>query len=132
MPLRPPKDLNIELESLEDGKSFTLSNIYFKTNSYQINSIIKEVLIEFSNYLKVNNTLVIEINGFTDNIGDKMDNQLLSKNRAKVVRDLVLSEGIDEKRVLFNGYGEEFPVADNISESGRAINRRTEFRIIRQ
>jgi outer membrane protein OmpA-like peptidoglycan-associated protein len=127
-----PKDLNIELESLEDGKSFTLSNIYFKTNSYQINSIIKEVLIEFSNYLKVNNTLVIEINGFTDNIGDKMDNQLLSENRAKVVRELVLSEGIDEKRVLFNGYGEEFPVSDNISESGRAINRRTEFRIIRQ
>ena len=90
------------------------------------------MLIEFSNYLKVNNTLVIEINGFTDNIGDKMDNQLLSENRAKVVRELVLSEGIDEKRVLFNGYGEEFPVADNISESGRAINRRTEFRIIRQ
>ena len=48
---RSPKDLNIELESLEDGKSFTLSNIYFETNSYQINSIIKEVLIEFSNYL---------------------------------------------------------------------------------
>jgi len=127
-----PKNLNIELESLEDGKSFTLSNIYFETNSYQINSIIKEVLIEFSNYLKINNALVIEINGFTDNIGDKADNQLLSENRAKVVRELILSEGIAENRVLFNGYGEQFPVSDNISELGRAINRRTEFRIIRQ
>ena len=127
-----PKDLNVELESLEDGKSFNLNNIYFETNSYQINSIIKEVLIEFSNYLKVNNSLVIEINGFTDNIGEKVDNQLLSENRAKVVRELILSEGIAESRVLFNGYGEQFPVSDNISELGRAINRRTEFRIIRQ
>ena len=127
-----PKDLNIELESLENGKSFNLSNIYFETNSYQINPIIKEVLIEFTNYLKINNELVIEINGFTDNVGDESDNQLLSENRAKVVRELVLLEGIPENRVLFNGYGEQFPVADNISESGRAINRRTEFRIIRQ
>jgi len=127
-----PKDLNIELESLENGKSFNLSNIYFETNSYQINPIIKEVLIEFANYLKMNNELVIEINGFTDNVGNESDNQLLSENRAKVVREFVLLEGIPERRVLFNGYGEQFPVANNISDKGKAINRRTEFRIIRQ
>ncbi|MDC0249598.1 OmpA family protein [Flavobacteriales bacterium] len=127
-----PQDLNIELESLEDGKSFRLSNIYFETNSYQINPIIQEVLIEFADYLKINNKLVIEINGFTDNIGNESDNQLLSENRAKAVRDLVLSEGVQENRVLFNGYGERFPIADNISDKGRATNRRTEFRIISQ
>jgi len=127
-----PKNLNIELESLEDGKSFNLNNIYFETNSYQINSIAREVLIEFSSYLEVNQNLIIEINGFTDNIGDEVDNQLLSENRAKAVCQLILSVGIAENRVLFNGYGEQFPVADNITKEGRAQNRRTEFRIIRQ
>ena len=127
-----PKNLNIALESLEDGKSFNLSNIYFETNSYQLNSIAQEVLFEFSAYLKVNRNMIIEINGYTDNIGKSADNQLLSENRAKAVYELIIANGIAGDRLLYNGYGEQFPVADNDSEKGRATNRRTEFRIIRQ
>ena len=127
-----PIKLNIELESLKDGKSFNLSNIYFSTNSYEINHVVKQVLIEFANYLKINNSLVIEINGFTDDIGNPFANQVLSENRARSVRDIILSEGISSTRVLFNGYGERFPVAENTSKEGRAKNRRTEFKIIKK
>tara|TARA_B100001142_G_C14332559_1_gene654685 strand:- start:989 stop:2893 length:1905 start_codon:yes stop_codon:yes gene_type:complete len=127
-----PMKLNIELESLENGKSFNLSNIYFQTNSYDINNVVREVLIEFANYLKINNNLVIEINGFTDDIGDESKNQTLSENRAKSVREIILLEGISPDRVLFNGYGEQFPIAKNTFKEGRAKNRRTEFKIIRQ
>ena len=86
---------------------------------------------EFAKYLELN-TLIIEINGFTDNIGEKKDNQLLSENRAKTVRDLVVMQGISENRVFYNGYGESFPVSSNDTEIGRGKNRRTEFRIISQ
>ncbi len=127
-----PMKLNIELESLENGKSFNLSNIYFQTNSYDINNVVREVLIEFANYLKINNNLAIEINGFTDDIGDESKNQTLSENRAKSVREIILLEGISPDRVLFNGYGEQFPIAKNTFKEGRAKNRRTEFKIIRQ
>ena len=127
-----PKNLNIALESLENGKSFNIEDIYFETNSYQINAMAKNVLLEFAAYLNLNSNLIIEINGFTDDIGDNEDNQLLSENRAKAVRNLILSEGIAEVRVAFNGYGEQFPVANNSMEKGRAKNRRTEFKIIRQ
>mgnify|MGYP001341611065 CR=1 FL=1 len=92
----------------------------------------KEILIEFAKYLKINKNLVIEINGFTDNVGEKVDNQLLSENRSKAVRDLILSEGISEKRVFYNGFGESFPLSSNDTEKGRAMNRRTEFKIISQ
>jgi len=127
-----PKNLNIELESLEDGKSFSLSDIYFETNSYQINSMAKYVLFEFSAYLKVNRNMVIEINGFTDDVGEDDVNKLLSENRARAVYDLLISNEITSDRLLFNGYGELFPVAGNATKKGRAKNRRTEFRIIRQ
>jgi len=127
-----PKNLNIELEFLEDGKSFNLSNIYFETNSYQINAIAQDVLMEFTAYLKMNKKIIIEINGFTDDVGDDVANQLLSENRAKAVYEIIILNGIARDRLLFNGYGEQFPVVDNASEKGRATNRRTEFRIIRQ
>ena len=124
--------MNIELESLEEGKSFTIKDIYFEHNLYQINPVAKQVLIEFIGYLKLNKTLVIEINGFTDNIGADNDNLLLSKNRAKAVYDLIATRGIFSSRLSYNGYGEQFPKADNATEKGRANNRRTEFKIIRQ
>ena len=124
--------LNIALESLEEGKSFSLSDIYFETNSFQINPMAKNILFEFSVYLKVNINMVIEINGFTDDVGGEDLNQLLSENRAIAVYDLLISNGIEADRILFNGYGELFPVAGNTTEKGRARNRRTEFRIIRQ
>ena len=127
-----PSDLDISLQSLEEGRSFNIDNIYFDNNSFQINDKVKEVLIEFANYLKVNHKLVIEINGFTDNIGEVVDNQLLSENRAKVVSHLILSEGISDERISFNGYGELYPIADNSTEKGRSKNRRTEFRIIKK
>ena len=127
-----PSNLDITMQSLENGRSFNIDNIYFDNNSFEIKPVTKEVLIEFAKYLRVNKTLIIEINGFTDDIGEGFDNQLLSENRAKVVRQLILSEGISDNRILFNGYGESFPIADNSTAKGRSKNRRTEFKIIKQ
>jgi outer membrane protein OmpA-like peptidoglycan-associated protein len=125
-----PTEFNIELQSLEKGKSFNISNIFFPTNSYEINDLAQEVLIEFSSYLKLNNSLVIEVNGFTDDIGDFSDNQILSENRASAVRDLILKNGISADRIKFNGFGELNPIVPNKDEKSRGANRRTEFRII--
>jgi outer membrane protein OmpA-like peptidoglycan-associated protein len=127
-----PANLDFELHSLEKGRSFDLSDIYFESNSYQISSIAKNVIFEFTAYLKLNNNMKIEINGFTDNIGESIVNQILSENRAKVVYELLIANGLDKERLSYNGYGEQFPRVNNTSISNRAQNRRTEFRIIRQ
>ena len=118
------------MHALEEGRSFNIENIYFDNNSFEVKEMARQVLIEFSDYLNVNNNLVIEINGFTDNVGDIISNQVLSENRAKAVYDLILSSGITKERLSFNGFGEQFPISDNLLESGRAKNRRTEFKII--
>lgn len=127
---RSPGTLDFKMQALSEGKSFKIDNVYFENNSYKINTVAREVLVEFAKYLEVNKSLIIEINGFTDNIGEKEYNQLLSENRARVVRDLILEQGISLSRVSYNGFGESFPVSSNDTEGGRSKNRRTEFRII--
>ena len=125
-----PSTLNIDLEQLSAGSSFKIDNIYFATNSYEINQVSGQVINEFINYLRVNKSIVIEINGYTDNVGSSADNQILSENRAKSVYEYIISNGIQKNRISYNGFGEEFPVDNNDSEEGRSKNRRTEFKII--
>ena len=67
-----PAELDIKLDSLESNKSFTIENIYFDNNSYQIKPLSEQVLVEFSKYLLINNSLKIEISGFTDDVGGDM------------------------------------------------------------
>ncbi len=125
-----PSNLDFKMQSLAAGKSFKIDNIYFANNSYEINEVARQVLLEFAIYLKQNKDLIIEINGFTDNIGNKLDNQLLSENRARAVCNLILAQGISASRVSYNGFGENNPVSSNDTEKGRSDNRRTEFKII--
>ena len=93
---------------------------------------VYHLILEFSDYLLVNNNLIVEINGFTDNVGEKSYNQSLSERRAFAVYNLVLAKGVGANRITFNGYGEKFPIADNYSVVGKAKNRRTEIRVIKQ
>ena len=127
-----PSDVHFKMQYLAKGRSFNIDNIYFANNSYEVNLSTREVMVEFAKYLEINKNLIIEINGFTDNIGDRVDNQLLSENRAKAVRDLILAQGISSSRVSYNGFGENSPISSNDTEEGRSDNRRTEFRIISQ
>ena len=70
------------------------------------------------------------VEGHTDAIGSDAYNQGLSERRANAVRDVLVNQhGIDSSRVSSVGYGESRPVADNDSESGRAINRRVEAEV---
>jgi outer membrane protein OmpA-like peptidoglycan-associated protein len=72
----------------------------------------------------------LEINGFTDNIGEEADNIVLSQLRAQNVANYLYSKGVEISRIRVNGYGEAFPKATNDTPEGQAINRRVEFKII--
>jgi outer membrane protein OmpA-like peptidoglycan-associated protein len=56
----------------------------------------------------------------------------LSNNRAKSVVTYLISKGITATRLSAKGFGETQPVADNKSEEGKALNRRTEMKVISQ
>lgn len=65
-----------------------------------------------------------KIEGHTDNTGSYQMNKNLSLQRAQSVYDYLVKSGIKPNRLKVFGYGPDFPVADNSTETGKALNRR--------
>jgi outer membrane protein OmpA-like peptidoglycan-associated protein len=72
----------------------------------------------------------IAIEGHTDSVGKEASNMRLSQRRAEAVQDYVVSKGISPDRLEAIGFGPTKPVASNKTARGRALNRRTEFRVV--
>lgn len=123
----PPKTVNIEVKKIREGTVIKLNNIYFEINSAHLNEKSKISLDNFVEFLTINPAVKITLYGHTDNIGDEQSNYVLSKKRAKAVRDYLINKGIKANRVDYKGFGEEKPIASNDTPEGRAKNRRTEF-----
>jgi len=124
------KTEKVAIKPIEVGQSYTINDINFATNSYEITPRIILVLNEFIDFLKINNTLKIAINGYTDNVGNPEENMILSENRSKAVYDYLILEDVDPTRLSSKGFGQNNPIASNETEEGRAKNRRTEFVIL--
>jgi len=72
--------------------------------------------------------LKLEIDGYTDSVGDSAHNLDLSKRRALAVQTVLVSQfGIDAARLTSNGFGQTKPIGSNDTPDGRAANRRVEF-----
>lgn len=123
---------NIALQPIEVNASVVLNNIFFDTNKFDLKPESQVELDKLVQLLNENPTLKVEISGYTDNVGTPEDNLALSNNRAKAVVNYLISKGIASNRLTFKGYGETKPVADNSTEEGRAMNRRTEMKVTDQ
>jgi outer membrane protein OmpA-like peptidoglycan-associated protein len=118
---------NIALEPVELNATVRLKNIQFNSKSYTLEPVSMIELNKLVQLMNDNPSIKIQINGYTDDVGSDADNLLLSQNRSKAVVDYLISKSIDAKRLTSKGFGETKPVADNSTEEGRALNRRTEF-----
>lgn len=123
-------EVNITLSQLKAGSTETLNNVFFEVNKYELLPQSKSDLDNLVDFLKLNKSIRIEIGGHTDNTGNEPHNQTLSENRAKAVHDYVIQAGIPKARLAYKGYGQSQPIANNETEEGRQLNRRTDFKII--
>lgn len=121
------KNNDLTVTPLEKGKSYTLNDILFATDSYDLSDKSKFVIDQFIDFLKETPRVKIEIQGHTDNEGDPAGNLALSDNRARVVMEYIVSKGINASRMTFKGYGQTKPKVPNTSPENKAKNRRTEF-----
>jgi OOP family OmpA-OmpF porin len=113
-------------------KKFTgvIEGINFKTGSSEILAgsyvLLDRAVKVLQDYRDVN----LEISGHTDSRGKADYNRDLSQRRADSVKTYFVQRGIASTRLQSIGYGPTRPIADNKTSSGRATNRRTEFRLI--
>lgn len=109
-----------------------LRGVNFKTGSAVLTERSKTILNEVASSLssRGNAKTQIQISGHTDNVGDAGYNEELSRERAESVRQYLIARGVDDDRMSAEGYGENKPMTGNNRESGRAKNRRVEFRVI--
>jgi len=80
--------------------------------------------------LKQQPQITIEVTGHTDNQGSRDLNIRLSEERAEKVKDYLVTNGIESKRISVKGYGPDKPISPNDTEEHRRLNRRVEFEII--
>lgn len=122
--------IDIELDPIEVGASFVLTNIFFEYGKYELRSESRTELNKLIAFMQANPGMIAEIAGHTDDIGDEKANMELSLRRAKAVYDYLVANGIDSRRLRYKGYGEQQPAVPNDSEENRAKNRRIEFRVL--
>lgn len=118
------------LKNVSVGSRVVLRNIFF---DFDKADLLPQSYVELDRLYKLLvdvPTIKIEISGHTDNKGSASYNQGLSERRAKAVVDYLVAKGIPLERLTYAGYGLTQPIATNDTEEGRALNRRTEFKII--
>lgn len=115
-------------EALKTKGSIAVRNILFDTGKATIKPESAGALAIIADVLKGDETLKIEIQGHTDNVGAPAANLKLSQDRAAAVKaHLVSTGGIASARLTTAGLGDTKPVGDNKTDEGRALNRRVEL-----
>jgi outer membrane protein OmpA-like peptidoglycan-associated protein len=126
-----PLVLDVPLTPIIVGEKVVLNNVFFEVDKFDLKEESKVELDKLVAFMKANPTIAIELGGHTDNTGIKQKNMDLSTNRAKAVYTYLLNNGIAANRLSYKGYADTQPVADNKTEAGRKLNRRTEFKVIK-
>lgn len=109
----------------KDGRVALYLN--FDTNKSDLKPEARTVIEKVVALLKENPSLLLSVDGHTDNQGDAQRNKLLSEQRAQAVVKALVQAGVDKKRLSARGFGQEVPLTGNGDEEGRAQNRRVEL-----
>jgi outer membrane protein OmpA-like peptidoglycan-associated protein len=122
---------SIKMKKLEAGKAVVLDNIGFEKGKFSLLPKSYEDLDKMVQMMNSYPQMEIELGGHTDNQGDPKKNVVLSQNRVKEVKNYLISKGIKASRISGIGYGGSKPIASNVKEETRRLNRRVEFKIIK-
>ncbi|MFV0269285.1 MAG: OmpA family protein [Draconibacterium sp.] len=155
--LEESKDFRFEMFLTPTDAPIKIENINYEFGSWELMENSKVALDTLVEVLVFNPTITIELMAHTDHIGSDQFNFDLSQKRAQSVVDYLIEKGISPQRLVAKGYGETWPktVTRNLAkqydflkrgdelteefisqltpeqqEIAKAINRRTEFRVL--
>ncbi len=129
------KFITFSLDKIEKDKVYKLDNIYYDYNSANLRDSSKAVLDGLFELLTNNPSIVIELSSHTDSRGGADYNKTLSQERAESCVKYLIEKGIDPKRLVAVGYGEDKLLNEcgdksKCTEEQHQVNRRTEFKVL--
>ena len=122
--------ISIALEPLQTGNTVVLKNVLFYRGTANFVEGSERELDLIVEMLEENPNVKILLKGHTDNRGDAALNLQLSEERARAVADYLTSQDISSERIDSKGFGGDDPVASNLYEETRRLNRRVEFEVV--
>ena len=118
------------LVTTERGQFIATDPILFNSGASTLREASIPKLDKVAELLKKKPEIELEIVGHTDNLGIEPVNRIVSAERAAIVMDYLISQGIDRSRLRSRGMGSVDPITSNDTQLGRQANRRIEFLII--
>jgi OOP family OmpA-OmpF porin len=127
---RALSSLRSTVANIDDYKLQTSATVPFRFNQYQLSSDAKQDLDKLAQDIQPDKRFFIAVEGYTDSVGTKEYNEVLSRRRADaVVEYLVAQHDVPIYRIHMIGLGEQKPVDEAHSRMARAKNRRVEVKV---
>lgn len=116
---------------VRDEEIVILDKVFFELDSSILKAesihILDDVAATLMSHAEI---AVVQVQGHTDDQGSDEYNLGLSQRRAETVRDYLVAQGVDARRLVPKGYGETVPLQPGTSEEAREANRRVAFKIV--
>lgn len=112
------------------GETIRLSHLNFAQGKAHIESQSYEELNEVVEMMRDNETIIIQLEGHTDNLGNPKANLKLSQKRVEAVKKYIVSQGIPKNRIKTKAFGGTQPLSMEPTPDARNLNRRVEMRIL--
>jgi outer membrane protein OmpA-like peptidoglycan-associated protein len=127
------KDLSdFQGKMTERGIVLTMGDVLFAFGKADLATGTVRNVVKLAEFLEKHPDRNLLVEGHTDSIGSDEFNLTLSQKRADAVKEALVGKGISPDRIVTKGYGKQFPVAGNDTESGRQLNRRVEVVILNE
>ena len=117
---------NVDVRRTDRGLVVNLPDVLLEFDKSRLTNNARSTVADIANVLKNYQARRISVEGHTDSIGTASYNQKLSEARARSVADELVNNGISPGKITTRGFGENDPIASNLSEAGRSRNRRVE------
>ncbi|MBX2969135.1 MAG: OmpA family protein [Cyclobacteriaceae bacterium] len=114
------------------GYVMRLDNLIFEVAKSKIDPDSYAELDLLVKMMNEHKSMVIQLEGHTDYLGDAKKNLKLSQDRVDAVRDYLIARGIHKNRIKLKAFGGTMPLSRDNTPEGHRLNRRVEVRILQE
>ncbi|MDB6051671.1 MAG: OmpA/MotB [Pseudomonas sp.] len=108
------------------------AQVGFPAGDAELDAQARAKLQVIADFLKADPTVNhIELDGHSDNSGNRLTNRDMSRRRALAVMDFFKAQGVPEKEIVMRFHGERYPLAPNTNAANRSRNRRVSVQLER-